>query len=127
MGCGLAAFSTRGKPDRGKNRLYRILVLEVAYLIWKLRNERRIRDNKGQVQADDEVTTRWTNTLNKRLTTDRMLTNEARFQKNALEAAAIKGTWRNCLKDEEELPAHWPKARGVLVGILVTRPLGCVS
>ena len=42
LGCRLAAFSTGGKPDRGKNRLYRILMLEAAYLIWKLRNERRI-------------------------------------------------------------------------------------
>ena len=127
LGCGLAAFSTGGKPDRGKNRLYRILMSEAAYLIWKLRNERRIRDNEGQVQMDKEVTTRWTNTLNKRLTMDRMLTNEARFQKNALEASTVKGTWRGCLRNEAELPADWPKARGVLVGILVARPPGRIS
>ena len=44
MGCGLAKFTKNGKPDKGKNRLYRIIVSETAYLIWKLRNERRIRD-----------------------------------------------------------------------------------
>ena len=47
LGCGLATFESEGKPDRGKGRLYRILVSETAYLIWKLRNERRIRDEDG--------------------------------------------------------------------------------
>ena len=75
---------------------------------------------------DKEVTARWTNTLNKRLTMDRMLTNEARFQKNMLEASTVKGMWGNCLKDEIGLPADWPKVRGVLVGILVLHPSGRV-
>ena len=30
LGCGLAEFSREGKLDKGKNRLYRILVLETA-------------------------------------------------------------------------------------------------
>ena len=47
LGCGLANFQTIGKPDTGKNRLYRIIVSETAFLIWKLRNERRIRDDDG--------------------------------------------------------------------------------
>lgn len=44
MGCGLASFTSNDKPDRGKNILYRILMSETAYLVWKLRNERRILD-----------------------------------------------------------------------------------
>ena len=124
LGCGLAAFSREGKPDSGKNRLYRILVSETAYLIWKMRNERRIRDNEGCAQTDEEVTRRWTNTLNKRLTTDRMLTNGARFKQNALQGRVVRATWINCLRDEVMLPANWPTARGVLVGILVARPSG---
>lgn len=52
---------------------------------------------------------------------------EARFRKNSLEGSAVKETWRNCLRDEEELPTNWPSARGVLVGILVTRPAGHIS
>ena len=39
LGCGLAKFERNGRPDTGKNRLYRILVSETAFLIWKLRNE----------------------------------------------------------------------------------------
>ena len=50
LGCPLATFTTRGKPDKGKGRLYRILCSETAYLIWKLRNERRIRDEAGRQQ-----------------------------------------------------------------------------
>ena len=42
LGCGLAAFRRDNQPDQGKNRLYRILVSETAFLVWKMRNERRI-------------------------------------------------------------------------------------
>ena len=125
LGCGLASFKTReGKPDTGKNRLYRIVVSETAYLIWKLRNERRIQDDEGLVQSTNEVI-RWTNTLNKRLTIDRMLTNKAQFRKNTLDGGLVKSTWRNCLRDEEDLPTDWPTARGVLVGMSVPHPPGC--
>ena len=124
LGCGLTNFGKEGKPDKGKSRLYHILVSETAYLIWKLRNERRIRDNDGGEQPEDEVHNRWTHAINKRLTTDRFLTNETRFQGRALESRLVKGTWKNCLKEEENLPADWPTRRGVLVGIAVARPPG---
>ena len=123
LGCGLATFETGGKQDKGKGRLYRIIVSETAYLIWKLRNERRIRDNDSPPQSANKVRNRWTNTMNKRLTLDRLLTNAARFQSNAIEDKPVKATWTNCLKEEESLPANWPTAKGVLVGILATRPL----
>jgi hypothetical protein len=48
LGCGLAAFKSGDKQDKGKGRLYRILVSETAYLIWKLRNERTIQDEGGR-------------------------------------------------------------------------------
>jgi hypothetical protein len=117
LGCGLAKFSKNDKPDRGKNRLFRILVSETAYLIWKLRNERRIRDNDNAITSTTEVTTRWSNTINKRLTIDRALTDNVRFGRKALPSKLIRSTWRKCLKNEESLPANWPKYRGVLVGI----------
>ena len=120
LGCGLANFKSNDKPDKGLNRLYRILVSETAYLIWKLRNERRIRDDKGAVQSVDETFNRWTHALNKRLTTDRILTNSERFKKKAIDRKLVKNTWKNCLKNEEDLPANWPTAKGVLVGISST-------
>lgn len=67
LGCGLANFKRNGKPDKGKNRLYRILVSESAYLIWKMRNERRIRDNNEPPDTPQTLTiNRWTHAINKR-------------------------------------------------------------
>ena len=44
LGCGLAKFETNSKTNKGINRLYTIIISETTYLIWKMRNERRIRD-----------------------------------------------------------------------------------
>ena len=62
LGCGLAEFRRNNEPDKGKNRLYRILVSETAYLIWKMRNERRIRDedSPGREASEREISGRWT-------------------------------------------------------------------
>jgi len=128
LGCGLASFTTNNKPDSGKNRLYRIIVSETAFLIWKLRNERCIRDDDAQEHRNivEETTNRWTNAINKRLTIDRHLTNDKRFGKRALKEKQVKNTWRGCLKDEERLPTNWHRNKGVLVGISWTSPPGHV-
>ena len=43
VGCGLAMYTKEnGKPDTELNRLFGITMPESAYLIWKLRCERRI-------------------------------------------------------------------------------------
>jgi hypothetical protein len=47
LGCRLVELTRDGKPDDGKNKLYRIILSETAYLIRKTRNERRIRDEDG--------------------------------------------------------------------------------
>jgi len=128
LGCGLASFKTDGKPDVGKNRLYRILVSETAYLIWRLRNERRIRENDDpdREHQENEITNRWTHAINKRLTIDRASTNIGRFGKRALSEKIVKRTWRNCLENEESLPSNWMNLKGVLVGIASTSPSGHV-
>jgi len=125
LGCGLAGFTRNGKPDKGKNRLFRIIVSETAYLNRKLRNERRIRDNDGpDAISEREITNRWTNAINTRLTIDRALTDTRRFHKKAIDEKTVKATWTNCLHDEEFLPANWPTSKGVLVGISQVRPPG---
>ena len=122
LGCGLAHFMRNNKPDTGKNRLYRILVSETAFLIWKLRNERRIKNNDTTEDTPhQEVENRWTNAINKRLTIDRFLTDRRRFGNKALDDKLVKATWSNCLKNEESLPSDWVKRKGVLVGI--SRPV----
>lgn len=126
IGCGLAEFTKNGKPDKGKNRLYRIIVSETAYLIWKMRNERRIRDEDSPENdsTESETINRWTYALNKRLTIDRTLTNSLRFGKNSIDEKLVKRTWKGCLKDEDNLPTNWYKLKGVLVGISSARPPG---
>ena len=74
LGCGLVNLKKEGKPDKGKNRSRRILMSETGYLIWKMRNERRIRDGDDQTgDTINEATCRWNYALNKRLTIDRAL------------------------------------------------------
>ena len=80
LGCRLANFTREGKPDKGKNRLFRIIVSETAYLIWKMRNERRIRNNDGpDTTTKREIRNRWTNAINRRLTINCTLTDKRRF------------------------------------------------
>ena len=122
LGCGLANFKSNDKPDRGKNRLYRILMSETAYLIWKMRNERRIRDSDNTAaDSTNETVNRWTHAINKRLTIDRALTDSTKFRKKAIDEKLVKATWKNCLNNEESLPDDWHKLKGVLVGISQTR------
>ena len=129
LGCGLANFTSDDRPDEGKNRLYRILMSETAYLIWKIGNERRIRDEDGEERATtpNETTTRWRNAINKRLITDRYLTDERRFGEKALDQNLVRKTWSGCLTNEDSLPDDWYRNKGVLVGILWTAPLGAVT
>jgi len=43
LGCCLSGFKkANGKPDKGLNRLFCIIMLESMYMIWKLRCERTI-------------------------------------------------------------------------------------
>ena len=92
LGCMLATFNTNGKKDKGKGRLFRILISETAYLIWRLRNERRIQQGDGPPQSESKVQNRWTHAINKRLTLDRMLTNVARFKSAAIKEKLVKAT-----------------------------------
>jgi len=130
IGCGLVAFKTNDKPNKGKNRLYRILVAETAFLIWKMRNERRIRDEdapENEQLVTQKTCNRWKQAINKRLTIDRALTNKDKFGKRAINEKLVKATWRSCLDNEEGLPTEWHKLKGVLVGIFVGRPEGCAQ
>jgi hypothetical protein len=118
LGCGLASFTKNDKPNKGKNRLYRILTSETAYLIWKMRNERRTRDNDSTADLpENEIRNRWTNAINKRLTIDRCQTDNIRFGKRAMKPSLVKSTWSGCLDKEDYLPTDWYKRKGVLVGI----------
>ncbi|TFY69397.1 hypothetical protein EVJ58_g437 [Rhodofomes roseus] len=113
--------SDKSKPKSGDARLYRIIMTESAYLIWKLRCERVIggAENPNQPLATTkEIEGRWIHAINDRLAVDCQMTNSNRYGKKAIRQSLVERTWGGILKNEEELPPHWARGRTeVLVGI----------
>ncbi|KAJ3568915.1 hypothetical protein NP233_g5392 [Leucocoprinus birnbaumii] len=62
--------NNKGKTRRGATRLTKIVLTESLYLIWRLRNEWRLRRDADPERRHTklEITRRWTATINKRLT-----------------------------------------------------------
>ncbi|KAJ7781921.1 hypothetical protein DFH07DRAFT_728803 [Mycena maculata] len=117
LGCGLAEFQDeKGKIKQGTQRLYRILMSESAYLIWKLRNEWRITQN-GTPASEQEILNRWKSTINQRPQVDLVLANRPRKGKHpALTPQLVINTWSGTLDNELNLPADWTWEHRVLVG-----------
>ncbi|KAJ7150050.1 hypothetical protein C8R43DRAFT_842230, partial [Mycena crocata] len=95
MACGMIKRGSKpGSVDKGSSRLFRILVSdfsESAFLIWRLRNERRI---QGRDPASErEIHMRWKRTMNIRLSVDRLRTNDKRYAKKALPKSLVLQTW----------------------------------
>ncbi|KAL6303159.1 hypothetical protein BKA93DRAFT_818149 [Sparassis latifolia] len=119
LGCGTVAFrSEQGKIRLGATRLYRILMSEAAYLIWKLRCEQRIskEDDKSQWHAPAEITNRWKYAINKRLQLDCAMT-RTHFGAKALPKQLVLQTWSGTLDHEDQLPDDWTLHNKVLVGM----------
>ncbi|KAJ6572629.1 hypothetical protein B0H10DRAFT_1671065, partial [Mycena sp. CBHHK59/15] len=117
LGCGLAEFrDKRGRVKEGTRRLYQILMSESAYLIWRLRNDRRIARN-GTPATEQEIINRWKFTINQRLQVDLVLANRPRKGKHpALAPQLVLTTWSGTLDNEQKLPADWIREPRVLVG-----------
>ncbi|KAJ7616193.1 hypothetical protein DFH06DRAFT_1013144 [Mycena polygramma] len=116
LGCGLAEFkNTNGSINSSAARLFRIIVSESAYLIWKLRNERVIQ-NQNEPITTTEIHNRWVQCINDRLDQDCRMTNP-KYKKKAIPYSKVIRTWTGTLKDESYLQPDWPKQHGVLVGI----------
>jgi ribonuclease HI len=108
----------RGIAPRGATRLLQILISEAAYLIWVLRCERSIQNRTHLVS---EVQTRWLNTINKRLTEDKILA--TKIKRNEKSTQTTKDTWEHVLKNQGDLPHDWIASREVLVGMGPRRAL----
>ncbi|KAF9800817.1 hypothetical protein IEO21_10288 [Rhodonia placenta] len=109
LGCGLASFSSAtGQPRPGASRLYRILVAESTYLIWKLRCERVITHGEDPVffHTDASIRRKWAHALNGCLGLDQTLTHR-RYGRRALSKPLVLATWSAVLKDEAALPEDW--------------------
>ncbi|KAJ7739789.1 hypothetical protein DFH07DRAFT_752023 [Mycena maculata] len=117
LGCCLAEFrDEKGKAKQGTQRLYRILMSESAYLIWKLRNERVI-SRDGTPATDEEIKNRWKYHINQRLQVDMTLARRPRLGKRpALAPLLVLTTWSRILDNEQSLPADWLREARVLVG-----------
>jgi ribonuclease HI len=117
LGCGLAVFcDDKGKIKRGTQRLYRILMSESAYLIWKLRNDRVISCD-GVPTTEEEIMNKWKFAINQRLQVDITLANRpTRGKRPALAQKLVLETWSGTLDNEESLPADWIREPRVLVG-----------
>lgn len=113
LSCG--AIKRRGKiNDRGAMRLYRIIVSEAAHLIWKLRNERVIRE---RTISNEEIENRWRYTINLRLKIDCLSTSE-RYGKRKTKPQDVATTWCQTLEGEDSLSQDWiSSSTGVLVGM----------
>ncbi|KAJ7714014.1 ribonuclease H-like protein [Mycena metata] len=118
LGCGLAVFEDEKKKAIPlAARLYRILITESMYLIWKLRCECVI-GRSGEPPAENEIHNRWVRTINERLEIDISLTNEMKFGKQySLKPAVVLETWRGTLENEGNMPRNWLRQPEVLVGI----------
>ncbi|KAJ7247691.1 hypothetical protein C8J57DRAFT_973806, partial [Mycena rebaudengoi] len=99
------------------DRLFRILITESVFLIWKLRNDCVIA-NDGVLASKPAIHNRWLQLINERLTIDRNLTSEIKHGKQySLSVPLILETWKGTLKGEEDLPDDWVRGPEVLVGI----------
>lgn len=115
IGTALMTFKKpNGDPDRGADRLWRILITLSAHLVWKIRCERIIQcDEDHSIQ---EIQNRWKKTVNDRLRMDRAMTHP-RFETKALSPRAVERTWSRIIQDEDLLPENWVRTTRVLVGI----------
>ncbi|KIJ06161.1 hypothetical protein PAXINDRAFT_92421 [Paxillus involutus ATCC 200175] len=127
LGCNLINFTdNKNRKQRGKSRLFTILMSESAHLIWKLRCERAIKleGDTSKFHTREEIQNRWIFAMNSRLKMDMLLTDRARYGKKAIPQKTVLQTWSGVLLDEDNLPDNWIWQSGVLVGITSQRPPG---
>ncbi|KAE9387763.1 hypothetical protein BT96DRAFT_1078888 [Gymnopus androsaceus JB14] len=117
LGSSLARITAPGTERVlvGESRLWKILIVESAYLIWTMRCERVIA-NEHAPFSEMEVENRWIRMMNERLEIDCQMT-DGRYGKKALSKKLVMQTWKGTLKDEGTLPEDWTTKSGVLVGI----------
>lgn len=115
LSCGVQPEKARKEPGgRWTERFRRMVMIEAAHLIWKLRNDRVI--NEKAPPTMDEIGARWNLAMNRRLRLDCLLCDKKKFGKMALSKAAVLGTWSGTLVQEALFPRDWTESSGVLVG-----------
>jgi hypothetical protein len=123
LGCGsLATLQTcprrngdhqRHPPNlQGAIRLLQILITETAHLIWVIKCERAIQ-RRGH--NNQEITTRWYQVINRRLTEDKITA--VKIKRDMQTSQKFKHTWKATLRKQTgSLSKDWIHNREVLVG-----------
>ncbi|EJD38618.1 hypothetical protein AURDEDRAFT_72067, partial [Auricularia subglabra TFB-10046 SS5] len=113
---------------RGPSRLLRILTSEAAFLIWKIRNERRIKnkDDPEKHAVETEITNRFRSTIERRFRVDVNMTSKKSYKGKALKWKTMAQTWELVLyrSHGEPRPLSWCAGPELLVGIWPPRPRG---
>ncbi|KAJ7834276.1 hypothetical protein B0H13DRAFT_1653372 [Mycena leptocephala] len=117
LGCGLATIlDEKGRTLPGASRLYRILISESVYVIWKNRNDSMIGQG-GEPMPDNKIHNEWLHAINLCLKFDCVLTNYTKYGKqNSIKTSLVLQTWSSTLADEDKLPENWIREPRVLVG-----------
>ena len=103
-----------------------IIVLESAYLIWKLRCEWRIErgGDEERLHTKAEVESRWLAMVNMRLKFDCLMTDKKCYGHKAIDPEVVRRTWDGVLFDERGLSETWVSEAGDLVGMRAMHPPG---
>ncbi|KIJ26067.1 hypothetical protein M422DRAFT_192682 [Sphaerobolus stellatus SS14] len=120
LGCGLANFKTKkGKPDKAKRRLFKIIVSESAYQIWKIRCEWRIQRqcNPDLKISDHEIRNRWRKLMSSQIHMDILCSDTTQYKKKAFVPSAVQRTWGDLLKTENIRGLCPEDITGFLVGM----------
>ena len=123
LGSPLAVFKDEGgNRIIGDTQLYRILMIESAYLIWKLRCA-CVCEFENQPFTSQEICNRWHKTINDRLELDHLMISP-KFEKKATSKVLVLETWKDTLHEEDKLPDDWMGVARVLVGMDLVPQLG---
>jgi hypothetical protein len=101
----------RTHTNAGAAQLLQILLTKSAHLIWVLKCERVI---QGRNHETTEVTKRWRDNINKRLTEDRITTTVIKQDKTSIHR--VRSIWKGVLEKTWALPNNWLYNQEVLVG-----------
>ncbi|EPS93559.1 hypothetical protein FOMPIDRAFT_8826, partial [Fomitopsis schrenkii] len=96
------------KSPKHVARLWRILVSESIYLIWKLRCERVIAkgDIEGWQHTEASVSAQWAATMNARLRQDADATSR-KYGRLAIKKDLVLATWKDTIANVADLPVDW--------------------
>ncbi|KAJ3717912.1 hypothetical protein C8R42DRAFT_586256 [Lentinula raphanica] len=115
LGAGIIKPTKReGEVSDGDSRFLRIALSESAHLIWKIRCERVITGRNAPSPA--EITRRWRKSIEARLELDRLMIT-TKFRKRNLSKGLVERTWKDVIRDDDNLPEERTGEAGVLVGI----------